>query len=134
MGAFTYSYTIDIPQGRNGLAPTLSIEYNSNGGNGFLGAGFSIGGLSLITRDRTRGITFDDNVDYFLLDGQRLFKDIYGKYRPEKENYNRIELFNPNAANSYWRVTLKNGTQMFYGLQSPPDNDATNDGHIDAVG
>ncbi len=134
MGAFTYSYPIEIPQGRNGLAPTVSLEYNSQGNNGFLGAGFSIGGLSVITRDRTHAISFNDTTDYFLLDGQRLFKDTQGKFHPERENFNRIEFFNQNASNSYWHVTLKNGTKMHYGYQSSPDNDSTNDGHIDAVG
>jgi uncharacterized repeat protein (TIGR01451 family) len=36
-GAATYAYPLDLPAGRNGLAPNLALTYNSGGLNGMLG-------------------------------------------------------------------------------------------------
>ncbi|WP_052376710.1 FG-GAP-like repeat-containing protein, partial [Chondromyces apiculatus] len=49
-GEAHYSIPLPIPPGRAGVQPTLSIEYNSGSGEGSLGMGFTIGGLSAITR------------------------------------------------------------------------------------
>ncbi|MFA4047110.1 hypothetical protein HPS54_08270 [Prevotella sp. PCHR] len=78
-GAATYSYPIAVPQGINGLQPALSVGYNSQGGNGLIGWGCNISGLSVITRGvktvfhdgAVGGITHTDN-DAYYLDGTRL--------------------------------------------------------------
>jgi hypothetical protein len=41
---------ITVPPGISGMKPELSINYNSNSGNGLLGVGFGLGGLSAIHR------------------------------------------------------------------------------------
>jgi hypothetical protein len=42
-GDFTWSLPLWAPPGRNGVEPSLSVEYSARGGNGLLGVGFSLG-------------------------------------------------------------------------------------------
>lgn len=49
-GAATYTIPIKVPNGNN-LIPDLSLHYNSQAGNGLLGMGFGITGLSVIEYD-----------------------------------------------------------------------------------
>lgn len=78
-GAATYNIPIQVSPGVGGMQPNLSLNYNSQGGNGIAGVGWSIGGLSAITRCGAtivndgvkRGVDLTIN-DKFCLDGQRL--------------------------------------------------------------
>src|SRR5574340_557976 len=78
-GAATYTIPIQVPPGVAGIEPKLALTYNSQAGNGLLGVGWSLSGLSVITRcprtlaqDGVReGINYDAN-DRYCLDGQRL--------------------------------------------------------------
>jgi YD repeat-containing protein len=135
-GAFTYSVSIEVPPGTGDLTPELSLNYNSNRGNGFCGMGWSLSGLSVITRDLSYPVSFSDD-DHYLLDGQKLIEindaGTYKEYRTERESFLHIRGYNLNTANSYWQVTAKNGRVMYYG-RSDSQHDSSNDGHIAAVG
>ncbi|MEV5054352.1 hypothetical protein MRBLAR12_004618 [Arthrobacter sp. LAR12-1-1.1] len=81
-GAATYTVPIWVPPGRLGLQPSLALRYSSENGNGVAGMGWSVSGLSRISRcARTvardgfaQGITFSDGLagDRYCLDGERL--------------------------------------------------------------
>src|SRR5262249_5215474 len=103
-GAFTYTLPLDVPDGRNGMQPSLALSYNSRGGNGLLGMGWSLGGLSSITRcgrtiavdGYTDGVHFDSS-DALCLDGERLVAvngTSYGmagsEYRTEHESFRKV--------------------------------------------
>ncbi|MCL6588975.1 MAG: FG-GAP-like repeat-containing protein [Firmicutes bacterium] len=137
-GAFQYRYPLALPPGTNKMAPTLALAYCSHGENDILGVGWRLAGLPVITRDTSYPVTFDDTKDHYLYEGERL---IYsnpaaggdGYYHTERENFDRIELKNPNLANSYWLVTKKDGVKYYFGYQAA-EHTAANDGHIDAIG
>ena len=102
-GAATYTIPIAVPPGRAGMQPTLALSYNSRTGNGLMGVGWSLTGLSAIHRcpqtpeqdGQTLGVTYS-STDRLCLDGQRLvaFSGSYGAqgtvYHTEVDNYARI--------------------------------------------
>ena len=78
-GSATYTIPIKVPPGTAGTSPKIAIVYSSQGPSGVLGAGWTIAGLSKITRGlktiRTDGVIQGphfDNTDALYLDGQRL--------------------------------------------------------------
>ena len=129
-GAAQYSIPIEIPEGTAGVQPQLSLNYSSQAGQGILGQGWSIGGLSMITRCPTTleqdgfidGVDFDDN-DRFCLDGQRLIviQGQYGadgtEYRTEIDGFSQIHSYDSDGINGpdYFIVKTKAGETMEYG-------------------
>ncbi|MFB1484325.1 RHS repeat-associated core domain-containing protein [Corallococcus sp. RDP092CA] len=128
-GTATYSLPLWVPPGRAGMQPELSLLYRSEGGQGVLGAGWTLTGTSQISRcsqiqaqdGRTDGITFTSS-DVFCLDGQRLVavQGIYGasgtEYRTEQESFTRVVSLDADASGpGSFRVYLKNGRILTYG-------------------
>ena len=54
-GRFTYSVPIVVAPGRQGAQPTLGLQYNSGGGNGWCGVGWNLD-VGFIQRDTRRGV------------------------------------------------------------------------------
>jgi hypothetical protein len=127
-GVANYQIPLQTPPGVGGMTPNISIYYSGNSVNGPLGSGWSIQGLSTITRcpgdRRLDGLA--PSVDYsandkLCLDGQRLIQtdangtptssqvnDSLGgsgmvrEYRTEKDLFARIRAYGAaggNAAN-----------------------------------
>ena len=78
-GPATYSIPIRVPPPTAGLGPNLAFVYNSQGGNGWLGMGWSISGLPVIDRcpqtlaqDGFAGAVNLNTDDRFCMDGARL--------------------------------------------------------------
>jgi len=80
-GAATYSLPINVPKGTAGVTPQIALSYNSQGGDGYLGRGWNISGLSSISRcpktivqdGHIGGVTNTTN-DRLCYNGQRLIK------------------------------------------------------------
>ncbi len=49
-GQASYQIPIDLPPGRNGIRPKVSLSYNSQSGNGIAGVGWSLNAGSAISR------------------------------------------------------------------------------------
>ncbi|MES2824407.1 MAG: RHS repeat-associated core domain-containing protein [Pseudomonadota bacterium] len=115
---FNYSLPITIPKGINGAQPNLRLSYNSNAKNGILGWGWSLSGMSAITRcganmirdGYSSGIQSHESYKY-CLDGQRLVEVSAGEYRTESESFVRIK-----KQSDYWEVTDNAGTKSRYGF------------------
>ncbi|HSN99478.1 MAG TPA: SpvB/TcaC N-terminal domain-containing protein, partial [Candidatus Nanopelagicales bacterium] len=78
-GEATTSIPLPILPGRAGIEPSLSLTYDSSAGEGPLGAGFTLSGLSAISRcprhiaqDDTIAPVRDDEHDALCMDGKRL--------------------------------------------------------------
>jgi hypothetical protein len=128
-GAATYSIPINIPPGISGVQPQLSVVYNSQGGNGTMGAGWNLSGLSSISRTGrnlyfdgvTSGIRFWDSDDRLSLDGQRLISITTGKngidaddFKTETKTFLTIEK-EGTYSRPWFRVTTRDGKIMEYG-------------------
>ncbi len=76
-GTATYNIPLNLPPGINGFQPNLGLIYNSQTGDGLMGQGWMLNGLSAITRcfrnprydDPNTDTAFEDR---FAVDGQRL--------------------------------------------------------------
>lgn len=128
-GAATHTIPIAVPPGTAGMEPKLALSYNSHGGNGLLGMGWSIEGLSAITRcpqtiaqDGVKGSVNYDDDDRFCLDGQRLINisGAYGGhgtvYGTEIESFSKIVSYGRTVNGpGYFVVWTKAGQIMEYG-------------------
>lgn len=140
-GAFVYQIPIDIPSGTGGMQPNLSLNYSSQSGSSIAGYGWSISGLSSISRIG-KDLFHDEEIqtvqlelsDLFALDGNRmvLSTGVYGQpnsiYKTEAETFVNIEAIGQQGEGPEWfRVTLKNGVIMEYGNNS--DSRVIGDAH-----
>lgn len=128
-GAAAYDIPIQLPPGTAGIAPSLSISYNSQSGNGLLGMGWNISGLSAITRvpntiyhtGEVKGVQLDVT-DVYALDGNRLIpigtEDC--DYAAEHETFACINTFGNigNNGPEWFEVKTKEGMTMEYGRES----------------
>ena len=122
MGAATYTIPLEVPKGLSGMEPQISITYNSQMGNGIVGYGCSISGISSITRN-SRDIYHDGAAhgigytcdDAFSLDGQRLMitQPRNGSdsvvYCLERSPFTRIVLHGANSNQSWFTVESPDG-------------------------
>lgn len=135
-GGANYNIPIVVPSGINGVEPKISLSYNSQGGNGMVGYGWNISGVSSITRIPSTkfhdGIVDPvdfDALDRFALDGQRLIikngtGGIYGANGTvyETENFSNVKITSygvhssgANYGPAYFLVEYPDGSKAYYG-------------------
>lgn len=126
-GIFSYSMPIDVPPGRAGMQPALTVAYSSTETETALGVGFTISGTSAISRcprsiaedGERRGVELSTD-DRLCLDGQRLVavSGTYGTasavYRTENDELAQVESYG-DAALGGFRVRLPDGRERYYG-------------------
>jgi len=78
-GTAEYTVPIEVPPGRAGIEPALSLRYSASRANGQVGVGWRLEGLSKITRcpriqalDGISAPIKGDTTDRFCIDGKRL--------------------------------------------------------------
>jgi len=127
-GAKCYNVPIEIVPGRQGLQPDISLSYNSQAGNGIMGMGWSLNGISSIERvnknvffDGKNDIPAFTKSDAFALDGVKLIKTSETTsqidYKTVIGNIIVIGTINNNDINSF-KVLFPNGNIGTYGVDS----------------
>ncbi|MEQ1593262.1 MAG: RHS repeat-associated core domain-containing protein [Thiobacillaceae bacterium] len=129
-GAASYSIPIAVAPGTAGMEPKLSLNYSSQGGSGIAGTGWSLSGLSAVTRcgnsliqdGINRGVQYDAK-DRFCLDGQRLivinggtYGAVGAEYRTEIESFTKVLSYGGVAGDpQYFKAQTKSGQILEFG-------------------
>lgn len=129
-GNVSYSVDMPVPPGRNGMQPKIGLSYSSGGGNGVVGAGWSLNaGNGAVYRCPNIAAAGGENRPYLGLEDDRLCLNgqhlmlvdgNYGQanstYHTEITDYAVVKLLNgsSNTASSYFEVTHKSGNISRY--------------------
>jgi RHS repeat-associated protein len=124
-GTGNLSFPLQLPAGRNGFQPSISLNYSTGSGNGFFGFGWNLS-VPGVSRRTAKGVPFyDDDRDVFVLSGSEDLVRVTGsypgtvRYRPRTEAaFARIEHVH-DPSNDYWQVRSKDGLVSIYGTQRP---------------
>jgi RHS repeat-associated protein len=128
-GAAQYVFDVPVPPGTAGISPKLSFSYDSENRSDVSGVGWTLSGLSTISRCKR---TFASDgypqaiklaaQDAFCLNGERLIKisgteGATAEFRTEVESFSRIKSFGTDAAKGpdYWTVETRTGQVLTLG-------------------
>lgn len=135
-GGANYSIPIAVPPGINGVVPQISLSYNSQAGNGTIGYGWNISGVSTISRipstqyhDGEIDPVDFDTLDRFSFDGQRILvkngtAGVYGANGTiyETESFSNIKItsygvnqYGVKYGPAYFIVEYPDGSKAQYG-------------------
>jgi len=112
-----YQIPIDLPAGPAGFGPALALQYSGELGNGPLGIGWSLGGISIRRSLRLGVPAYDDSDELDLIGigpGGRLVRDpqIDGRYWVEGQGHTiRVD-----RKGAHFEVLDGNGTHFFLGV------------------
>ena len=123
-GDYHYTLPIEVPPGRAGMTPALSLSYSSTDGNGVVGVGWSLGGgiLSEVTKcNKTIAIDgFAEHQSALCLDGARLVDIGNGEWRTEHDSFARIRAVKGQDAGILgYVVERKDGRILRYMEKTP---------------
>lgn len=135
-GSASLQYGFEMPPARNGMAPSLGIQYSSEGGSGWLGEGWNLS-VPSITLDTRWGVPRYDSAketETYLMSGSMLStmgddgkmgvahrgekmsrKADRQFYTRQGGDFSRIIRKGDSPANYYWEVTDKQGIKYTYG-------------------
>jgi RHS repeat-associated protein len=112
-GTLSYSYPIEVPTGRGGLTPKLSLSYSNAGQNGLMGVGwdFTASYIERQTKFGKPGYTDDDGFELKFMGSNFELFDSGTEYRVKNENI-FLKIIKSSDA---WTVTDKNGNIYSFG-------------------
>ena len=136
-GTGNYNIPIDIPEGRNGFQPQLTLDYSTGNGNGHFGLGWQLS-IPNITRKTSKGIPrYRDNSgnveekDTFVMSSAEdlvLVKEeanmgsandeTHSYYRPRTEGIFASIKHVTGSGKNHWEVTSKSGIRSTYGIDN----------------
>jgi len=129
-GAAVLAIPIEVPPGRNGIEPNLSLNYNSYRGNGWIGVGWDLD-VGAIQRSTKFGV--DYNARDFAIVGNGASNELVAR-ADWGQNYFGAKIeeafskYYLNPSTGGWEVITKDGITYFYGTTSrsrqddPADN------------
>jgi hypothetical protein len=119
-GALSFDYSIDVPAGRNGLTPDISLGYNSQrtDNSSILGYGWEFS-IPYIVRKNTHGVDqlYNRNDYTSSEDGDLKLIGTTGStetYYPLSEDAN-FPTYTLDTLTNTWKILLKNGTVLTLG-------------------
>lgn len=122
-GTGNFSLPIEMPPGRNGFQPQLTLTYSTGNGNGVFGLGWNLN-LPTISRKTSKGIPRYRQQDTFILSEAEdlvLIKEEASaginrrNYRPRTEGLFARIVHITSADLNQWEVTSKDGLQSIFG-------------------
>ena len=130
MGAGQLNFPLNLPPGRMGVQPDLAVSYNNEGGNGWLGLGWSLSapGVSIDTRWGVPRFLRDKESETYLLNGDQLLP-VAHRLRWEERTSNPAKPFHRRVEGPFekiirhgrttreywWEVRDKDGGRRYYG-------------------
>ena len=120
-GTAAYGVPLRLPRGAAEFAPALTVAYNSGGGNGPLGRGWTLAGPLAIERQTEKGFPRyrggGADGDVFVVGGEELVELSDGVYRLENDGSFRRFSRVPGAGGAVdsWLVEDRDGTRHWLG-------------------
>ncbi len=128
MGSANLSFPLKLPAGRQGMQPALAMQYNSEGGNGWMGLGWdlSIPYIGLETRWGAPRYDSTLETETYTMHGEQMWPvahrgplqsrtaDKIFHLRVEG-SFNRIIRHGNSPKDYWWEIVSKDGTRSFYG-------------------
>ena len=116
-GTATTSIPIEVPPGRQGVQPELSLVYGSANGNGWVGMGWKLE-KGVIERQTKFGVDYNGDGYVFRLSGINVELVNIGndEYRAKIEGgFTRVEKLTATDGKPYFEATDKTGKKFFFG-------------------
>lgn len=143
-GSAIVFYPIDVPAGRNGMQPDMTLVYSSTGGNGRFGIGWDIPAKSISVSTKWGVPRYNEEFEseLYMLDGEELViheedgtprpllqnTNVFYQRNPNQEfherrniTHNKIIRHGDNPTNYWWSVVDRNGVTYYFGKQHSSD-------------
>jgi RHS repeat-associated protein len=127
-GNAVFQFNMKLPEGRADMVPDVSIVYNNESGNGWMGYGWAINmpGVGIETRWGSPRYDPALETEMYTLNGELLApmnnrSELLARsaekrfYKRVEGSFSRIIRHGNNPSNYWWEVTEKDGTRSFYG-------------------